>query len=240
MITTSLATPDGPMTADIAVPADPNGAGVVVVQEAFGVNGHIRDVARRLSESGYLAIAPHLFHRSGDPTPDYADIASALPHMAALTAVGLADDLRAAVAELTARGVPPARVGIVGFCMGGSVALFGAVTLPIGASVGFYGGGITTGRMGLEPLRDLAPKVQAPFLGHYGDEDAGIPVAQVEELRHALDVGSVPTQIVRYPDAGHAFHCDARPAAYREQAATAAWGRTLEWFGRYLGASDAG
>jgi len=239
LITTSLTTSDGPMDSDIAEPATPNGAGVVVIQEAFGVNDHIRDVASRLADAGYLAIAPHLFHRTGDPTPDYADIPSALPHMGALTGEGLTDDLHAAIGELALRGIPGSRVGIVGFCMGGSVALFAAATQPIGASVGFYGGGIASGRMGLDPLVDLAPKVSAPFLGQYGDDDTGIPVEQVEDLRSALESARVPTQIIRYPNAGHAFHCDARPAAYREQAATDAWARTLDWFGRYLGVGAA-
>jgi carboxymethylenebutenolidase len=123
--------------------------------------------------------------------------------------------------------------------MGGSVALFAATSVPIGASVGFYGGGIAAGRMGLEPLRDLAREVAAPFLGQYGDEDPGIPVDQVEELRAALASSSAPTGIIRYPRAGHAFHCDARPTLYRADAAQAAWDATLEWLDRYLAAAPA-
>jgi len=218
----------------VAEPATPRGAGVVVIQEAFGVNHHIASVADRLAAEGYVALAPHLFHRTGDPLVDYGDIPSALPHMAALTAAGLAEDLDVTVALFADYGLAAPQVGIVGFCMGGSVSLFAATHCALGAGVGFYGGGVTQGRMGLPPLLELAPSVKVPWLGQYGDTDPSIPVEQVEQLRAALATAPVPTEIVRYPEAGHAFHCDERPQAYHEPSARAAWARTLEWFDRYL------
>lgn len=234
MTVLTLHTPDGDMAADLAEPTTPNGAGVVVIQEAFGVTGYVRSVADRLAAAGYLAIAPHVFHRSGDPIIDYADFSAAAPHMSALTADGIAQDLDAAISALAERGVPPRGIGVIGFCMGGSVALSAATRSSIGAAVGFYGGGITQGRMGLPPLVEVAPAVVAPWLGQYGDDDPSIPVEQVESLRSALSRASVPTEIVRYPGAGHAFHCDERPAAYRPEAAAQAWQRALDWFARYL------
>lgn len=233
----TLTTTDGPMDVYVAEPASARGAGVVVIQEAFGVNHYVQSIADRLAVEGYVAVAPHLFHRTGDPLVDYGDISSALPHMGALTADGLAEDLDATVARFADYGIAGPRIGIVGFCMGGSVSLFAATHCALGAGVGFYGGGIAQGRMGLPALRELAPSVRAPWLGQYGDADLGIPVEQVEQLRAALATASVPTEIVRYPEAGHAFHCDERPGAYHEASARAAWTRTLEWFERYLAAA---
>jgi carboxymethylenebutenolidase len=218
----------------VSEPTNPRGAGVVVIQEAFGVNHHIQSVADRLAAEGYVALAPHLFHRTGDPLIDYADIGAAMEHVRALTGHGLAEDLGLTIGLYDSFGIAAAQIGVVGFCMGGSVSLFAATACPLGAAVGFYGGGVTQGRMGLPALLELAPKVMVPFLGQYGDADQSIPVEQVEQLRTALRAAPVPTQIVRYPGAGHAFHCDERPQSYHEASARAAWARTLDWFERYL------
>ena len=215
--------------------AEPDGAAlgaVVVIQEAFGVNNHIEDVTRRFAAAGYRAVAPHLFHRTGDPMLDYGNFQHVMPHMQALSEAGLTTDLGATFDYLGAAGFELPRVGVVGFCMGGSVA-FLAAHQPIGAAVSFYGGGVVEGRFGMPSLQDLAPRLRAPWLGLYGDLDQSIPVEHVELLREATAKASMPTEIVRYPDAGHGFHCDARDS-YHESSATDAWGRTLEWFGRYL------
>jgi len=208
--------------------------GVVVLQEAFGVNSHIRDVADRFAKAGYRAVAPHLFHRTGDPELSYADLSQALPHMQALSEKGLLADLRGAVSHLAGAGIPEDRVGVVGFCMGGSVAFLAATCLDLGAAVTFYGGGIVEGRMGFPPLLELAPAIRCPWLGLFGDKDPTIPVEHVEALREAVAKAPVPTQIVRYPEAGHGFHCDARPANYHGPSAKDAWQRTLDWLGHYL------
>ncbi len=236
MATRTLETSDGPMGVYVAEPANPRGAGVVVIQEAFGVNHHIQSVADRLAAEGYLALAPHLFHRTGDPLVAYGDIGAAMQHIGALTAAGLAEDLDLTVGLYDEYAIAAPQIGVVGFCMGGSVSLFAATHCALGAGVGFYGGGVVQGRMGLPPLLELAPKVKVPWLGQYGDNDQSIPVEQVEQLRAALRSAPVPTEIIRYPGAGHAFHCDERPESYHEPSATAAWARTLEWFERYLAA----
>lgn len=210
----------------------PNGA-VVVVQEAFGVNDHIKDVAQRFAAEGYRAVAPHFFHRSGDPEIPYDDFDTAMTHIRQLTEEGIVEDLEAAYGHLHDDGFEDARIAVVGFCMGGTVAFIEAHERELGAAVTFYGSGIADGRFGAPPLLELAPKLKTPWLGCYGDQDKGIPVEQVEALREAAAGAPVDTEIVRYPDAGHGFHCDAR-SAYHEPSARDAWSRTLAWLDQHL------
>jgi carboxymethylenebutenolidase len=213
----------------------PNGA-VIVIQEAFGVNDHMEDVTRRFASAGYRAVAPHLFYRTGDPALGYDDISKVMPHMQAVTQAGLSADIDATLGYLADAGFQPGRVGIVGFCMGGSVAFYAAVQYPLGAGVSFYGGGVASGRFGFPSQIDLAPQLQAPWLGMFGDQDQGIPVDEVEALRQAASKAPVATEVVRYADAEHGFHCDAR-ASYHRISAEDAWSRTLDWFGTYLAAT---
>jgi len=211
---------------------DPKG-GIVVVQEAFGVNDHIEDVARRFAAEGWLAVAPHLFHRSGDPKLGYGDMSQVMPHLQALRADGVLADVDAALDHLASAGIPARRTGIVGFCMGGTVALVTAARRDVGAAVTFYGGGVTEGRFGFDPLVEEATRLRAPWLGLYGDRDQGIPVEGVEQLRAAAASSGQETDIVRYPAAGHGFHCDQRDS-YEAKSAQDAWARTLAWFDRHL------
>ena len=232
--TVNVTTPDGEMPLyDVEPEGEATGA-VIVVQEAFGVNDHIEDVTRRFAGAGYRAVAPHLFYRSGDPRLGYDDINQVMPHMQKLSADGIYADLDATLGHLAAAGFEADRVGIVGFCMGGTVAFFGAVRYPLAAAVTFYGGGVAAGRFGFPSQIEVAAQLQAPWLGLYGDRDKGIPVAEVEQLRIATADAPVPTEIVRYADADHGFHCDVR-ASYHSDAAADAWRRTLDWFAKYLG-----
>ncbi len=233
--TLSVSTADGEMALYDAEPEGPPRAAVVVVQEAFGVNGHIEDVTRRFAGAGYRAVAPHLFHRSGDPVLDYSNFDAVMEHMGALSEAGLVGDLDATFGHLTAAGFELSRVGVVGFCMGGTVSFLAGATYGLGAAVTFYGGGVTEGRFGMASLVEMAPSLKTPWLGLYGDLDEGIPVQQVESLREAVGKAPVATEVVRYAEAGHGFHCDARDA-YHQASATDAWQRTLDWFDRHLGA----
>jgi carboxymethylenebutenolidase len=217
----------------VHAPTTPPKGGVIVVQEAFGVNEHIEDICRRFAAEGYLAVAPHLFHRTGDPKLGYVDMAPVMEHMGKLHAAEVMDDIDAALAHLAAAGIPLSKTGVVGFCMGGTVALVVAAQRDVGAGITFYGGGVREGRFGFRSLLEEAPALRAPWLGLFGDRDRGIPVADVEELRAAAATAAQPTEVVRYPEAEHGFHCDAR-VSYNEAAATDAWQRTLDWFGRYL------
>jgi carboxymethylenebutenolidase len=230
----TLTTADGDMPAYVATPAGDARGGIVVVQEAFGVTPHIQSICRRLAEAGYVAIAPALFHRIGSPVLDYGDFDAVLPAMTSLTAGGIETDLDAAFAELKRRGSASARTGIVGFCMGGTVALFAATQWVLGAAVTFYGGGVSRGRFGFPSFLDIAADLQTPWLGFYGDLDQGISVDEVEALRRVAAAAKVPTEVVRYAEAGHGFNNDDRPDAFHAASAADAWSRTLAWFDTYL------
>lgn len=232
-MTETMATPDGPMAIGVAEPTGERRGGVVLFQEAFGVNGHISSVADRLAAAGYLTVVPHLYHRTGDPVVGYGEYSTLAPHMQALDEPGLLADVDAALARLEEAGVAPAATGVIGFCMGGTVAFLAAVRRRLGAAVTFYGGGVGTGRFGLPPLVELAAEIQTPWLGLYGDRDQSIPVADVEALRSAAAGATVATELIRYPEAGHGFHCDER-TDYHEPSATDAWARALEFFHRHL------
>lgn len=237
--TISVPTPDGPMDLYEALPDagdEPRGA-VVVIQEAFGVNEHIQDVTRRFAAEGYHAVAPHLFHRAGGGTVPYGDFAKVLPFYQDLDDSKVLMDVDAALGYLRTSGPWTDRqIGIVGFCFGGRVTFLVAVRRALGAGVGFYGGGIVTARFPQFPaLVDEAAGLQTPWLGLFGDLDQSIPVDDVERLRTELDekAASVDHAVVRYPHAGHGFHCNARDSYHRESAVDG-WQRTLAWFVSHL------
>ena len=219
-----------------AVPeGTPRGA-VVVIQEAFGLNGHIEDVTRRFAAAGYHAVAPDLFHRAGGGTAEYGDFETVMKLYEGLTSdAPILVDVNAALDQARAAGFSDTQIGIVGFCFGGRVTFLTALEQQIGAAVGFYGGGIVTGRFPQFPtLVDRASSLQTPWLGLFGDLDGSIPVEDVEALRTALKAASIDTDIVRYADAKHGFNCDVREE-YNATAAADAWQRTLDWFERHLG-----
>jgi carboxymethylenebutenolidase len=233
--TQTIQTPDGPMDVFDVVPDRTASGAVVVIQEAFGVNDYVRDVTRRFAGAGYHAVAPTMFHRAGGGTAPYDDFSKVMPLFRGVSDAGIVIDVDATVAHLRQAGFDDSRIGIVGFCFGGRVTFLVATRRKLGAAVGFYGGGIVTQRLPLfEPLIGDAARLATPWLGLFGDEDAGIPVADVEQLRETLArEATVAHEIVRYPGAEHGFHCDRRPA-YREAAATDGWKRTLDWLHRHL------
>lgn len=235
--TVQLSTTDGDMGLYVARPDTQAKAAVVVVQEAFGVNDHIEDVTRRFAAEGYLAVSPHLFHRSGDPKFGYTDISQVMPHMQALSEAGITADLDATLEYLTGQGYSSNRIGIVGFCMGGTVAFAASTRYELGAGVSFYGGGVTEGRFGFPAQTEIATDLKCPWLGLYGDLDQSIPVEDVEALREAVSRSAVDTEVVRYGEAGHGFHCDSRES-YHDASAKDAWGRCLGWFASHLGATS--
>lgn len=230
-----LPTPDGSMDVYEAYPeGEPKGA-IIVVQEAFGVNDHIQDVTRRFAAEGYLAVAPAFFHRAGGGTAPYDDFSKVMPLFEGISDDGILADVDATVAHLEASGYDPPRIGIVGFCFGGRVTFLTAARRKLGAAVTFYGGGIVNASpLGLSALVGEAADLRTPWLGMFGDLDKGIPVDDVEVLRSAVGDAEVAAEIVRYADADHGFHCDAREAYHRESAEDA-WKRTLGWFATHLG-----
>jgi carboxymethylenebutenolidase len=229
-------TADGPIRLYEAVPPGPPRGAILVVQEAFGVNPHIEDVTRRAAAAGYHAVAPDFFHRSGEgAVVEYGKFEKVLEYFQALGSDdGVLMDVEAGLNHLRGAGFTDQQIGVVGFCFGGRVSFLTALQFVLGASVGFYGGGIVTGRFPQFPaLVERTPTLQTPWLGLFGDQDGSIPVDDVEQLRTALKSAKVPTEIVRYPDAGHGFHCDQRDD-YRADDARDAWSRALAWFDAHL------
>jgi carboxymethylenebutenolidase len=207
---------------------------LVVLQEAFGVNAHIRKVCDEFGQDGFFVVAPHLFHRNESPEIPYDDFPAAMAEVGALTADGLRNDLIATMSFLKGLGYQKQNIGVVGYCMGGSVAFFANTLDTVGASVSYYGGGVETGRFGLPSLIELASSLKAPWLGNYGDQDQGIPVEQLDALSDALATSAYETDLIIYEGGQHGFNCDGRPAVYNEELATLAREKTLEFFRSHL------
>jgi carboxymethylenebutenolidase len=204
---------------------------VLVVQEIFGVHEYIKDVCRRLAKAGYLAVAPALFAREGDVS-QMTDIKKILDTVVAkVPDAQVLSDLDATAAWAGQHSGNTGRLGITGFCWGGRIAwLYAAHDPKLKAAVAWYGR-LTGNKDALHPQQpmELVTSLRAPVLGLYGAADQGIPVKSVEAMRSALKSARSASEIVIYPDAGHAFHADYRPS-YRPGPAKDGWNRMLRWF----------
>ena len=213
----------------------PRGA-VIVVHEIFGLNPHIREVAARLAQAGFIAIAPDFFTREGTPPKlEGSNFAPVMEFVGKVTDAQIMADIEAGTAFLQKRKDANGKVGIVGFCWGGRVSMLSAANVSeLKAAVAFYGRitGTPNDNQPKNPL-DLAAKITVPLMGHFGEKDGGIPVADVDKLRAALKEGKRPAELFVYDGAGHAFHNDTRES-YRKEAAELAWKRTLEWFSLHI------
>ncbi|MGA8143899.1 MAG: dienelactone hydrolase family protein [Candidatus Acidiferrales bacterium] len=223
----TLAVDDGSsMQAIVARPAEKGTyPGMLVFQEAFGVNAHIRDVVQRIAREGYVAIAPELFHRSAPPGFEvgYDDFRPAMPHMQALTQEGLSDDIVASYEWLRDSGhVIPERCGSIGFCMGGRGSFLANATVPLRASISFYGGSIAPA------LLPRAAQLHAPMLFFWGALDKHIPQEQIRSVIDAVKAAGKPYINVEISDADHGFFCDARPS-YNPVAAKEAWSLSVSF-----------
>jgi carboxymethylenebutenolidase len=194
---------------------------VIVLQEWWGLNDHIKDVADRFAGAGFVALAPDLYHGQVASEPDEAR----------KLVMGL--DLPRAVHEMVAAvnylcGRADVRtIGAIGFCMGGSLALLLASKTPrLGAVASFYGG--------RQLDDDDLMRIACPILAVYGGQDQGIPPALIEHQREIWTRTNVPHEIIVYTDAGHAFFNDTRPQAYDPSAASDVWERTLAFFHKQL------
>ena len=222
-----------------AAPADKKNLPVIlVIHEVFGVHEYIADTARRFAKAGYLAIAPELYARQGDPT-EYGEIAKLMAEVVAkVPDEQVMADLDGAVRWAGVNGGNLAKVGITGFCWGGRITwLYAEQSKNVKAAVAWYGRlvGTPSALLPTNPL-DLAASLKAPVLGLYGGHDGGIPLATVNQMKAALaDAGAKgnaaakASKFVVYPDAPHAFHADYRPS-YRKEAAADGFKRALEWF----------
>ena len=209
---------------------------VLVVQEIFGVHAYIQDVCRRLAHEGYLAIAPELFFRQGNPAAidNVAEIISAI--VSKVPDAQVMADLDACAAWAPGQGGNPAQLAITGFCWGGRITwMYAAHNPQLKAGVAWYGrlDGAPADNTPQHPI-DVAAALHAPVLGLYGGQDQGIPVEDVDMMRDALTAAASPSEIVLYPDAPHAFHADYRPS-YRSAEAADGWERLLAWLRQHAG-----
>ncbi|HJV51567.1 MAG TPA: dienelactone hydrolase family protein [Noviherbaspirillum sp.] len=207
---------------------------ILVVSEIFGVHEHIADIARRFAKQGYLALAPDLFVRQGDPAsygsiPELMkEVVSKVPDAQVMT------DLDACVAWAKDNGGSVDKLGITGFCWGGRIVwLYCAHNPKVKAGVAWYGRlvGDKSERTPAQPV-DIAAALKVPVLGLYGGKDTGIPLDTVEKMKGELAKGRSQSEIVVFPNSGHAFNADYRPS-YVEADAKEAWQRCLAWFRKH-------
>ncbi|MGP0040424.1 MAG: dienelactone hydrolase family protein [Rhodomicrobium sp.] len=210
---------------------------VLVAMEIFGLHEYIKDVVRRLAKFGAFAVAPDYYFRSGVDLTKLTDFKELMPIVNAKPDAELLSDLDATVAWAKSQGGDTSRLGIVGFCRGGrTVWLYAAHSDALKAGVAFYGSLVdpqNPKNPGLpkSPF-ELVPEMKAPVLGLYGEEDQGIPAAQVEAMKAALKAAGKTAEFKIYPGAGHAFHADYRPS-YRQKAAEDGWKQMEAWFKKY-------
>lgn len=208
----------------LARPASGSGPGVIVIQEWWGLVDHIKALADRFAAEGFFALAPDLYHGDSTTSPDDAGrLMMALDIERAISELGGAEQVL-----LGLDGIRGSTVGVVGFCMGGRLALAAACKRPqIGACVNFYG---------VHPnvSLDLAG-LRAPVLGLFGENDGFVAQEDVRKLEHELQQAGKSATFHVYPGADHAFFNDSRPDVYNEEAAGDAWNRTLDFFREHLG-----
>lgn len=212
----------GEMPADLHLPPDGRGPGIVLFQEIFGVTDYIDARARDLAGLGYVVLVPHIYWRQGDPVISGDD---ALPQ--AMAALGKVDwdtavaDGVAAVAALRERAEVSGPTGVFGFCFGGGLAFAVAAADDPDFLVSYYGSALPN-------LLDAVAHVQAPSLHHFGLDDAYIPAETVQRIVRVLAAGPATTTALTYDDAGHAFD-NPLPAFHHAEASRHAWDNTVRW-----------
>ena len=209
----------------LCAPPSGSGPGVVVIQEWWGLVDHIKEVCDRFAAEGFVALAPDLYHGKTTKSPDEAG-----KLMMAMRIDEAEKDLRAAADYLSIQdSTTSKKVGVVGFCMGGALALYTATRNPkIGACVVFYGG-----HPNVKP--DL-PNLHAPMLGLYAERDGFVTPDSVRELERKLNDLGKQVEVKIYPDADHAFFNDSRPEVFNADAAADSWQRTIEFLRENLAA----
>lgn len=213
----------------------PRTPGVVVIQQIWGVDAHIRDVVRRLAKSGYIAIAPLLFDREHPPDGDGAtDVAPFSAIATTMFAQGFVPTDVLAAHDWLRTQAHDASLGIVGFCMGGGIVLQSIIDSKAFAAASMFYGSVRPGTNPKDPTTastfDFTDRISTPLLGSFGARDTSIKAEDVEAMFARLPA---PHAVKIYDEAGHAFFDDTR-ARYVPSAAADAWTRTLAWFARYL------
>src|SRR5215470_4214341 len=228
---------DGEMPAYFARPAGVTNPPVILVaMEIFGLHEYIKDVTRRLGKLGAFAVAPDYYFRKGEDLTKITDIPKLMPIVNTKPDAELFADLDATVAWAKSQGGDTNRLGIMGFCRGGrTVWEYAAHNKDLKAAVAFYGSLVDPdAQKAIWPKSptQLASEVKAPVLGLYGEADQGIPVAQVEAMKSALQGAGKTFEFKIYPGAPHGFHADYRPS-YRKEAADDAWQQMTAWFKKH-------
>lgn len=210
---------------------------IVVLQEIFGVNEHIRDVTERLAREGFVAIAPAIYQRL---TPGFEigytpeDVTLGRHYKDQTKAEELLGDIAATITYLKTLPQVEERIGVIGFCFGGHVAYLAATLPDVHATASFYGAGIPTMIPGGgNPTITRTAAIQHTIHLFFGLDDASIPPAHIAQIESALKQHQVDYQIFRYPGAQHGFFCDRRPS-YSPEAAADAWSRVLTLFRAHL------
>jgi carboxymethylenebutenolidase len=230
-----------PMQGYLAVPEGPGPfPAVIVIEEIFGVNAHIRDVTERVAREGYVAIAPDIHHRETQPgwelPYDESGMKQGMALIPKLSADGAIADLTGTINFLRARKeVKGDAIGCMGFCIGGHVAYLAAVATDVKATASFYGGGVASYGLGApQPTVTRSGEIKGRILCLFGGKDSMISAEQVETVKKALAAGHVRHEVVVYPDCSHAFFRDAAPAVYHKASAEDAWKRVKALFAEEL------
>lgn len=216
------------MQATVSTPKQKSSAAVIVLQEAFGVNDHIKDLTRCFAEAGYIAIAPELYHRTAAPgfVCGYTTFQTeAMPHFSAMTDKGIQQDVQACYDWLLATHKSQC-IAAIGYCMGGRAAFVANASTALSCAISYYGGRIAANNL------NLAPEQKSPLLFFWGGLDKNIPPTQIASLNQALTSAQKKFTCVEFSDADHGFFCDERPA-YNEVAARQAWALTLQFLKEY-------
>jgi carboxymethylenebutenolidase len=233
--TVQLNTSDGKMDVYVAQPkGGGDHPGVVVIQEAFGVNDHIKKVTDRIAAEGYVAVAPDIYHRESERVIPYAEMPKAIAALQRVVDGKAMEDVGAAIAHLKAQGnAKSGSIGVIGFCMGGRLTYLTAAhhAKDIKCAVPYYGGGIPMGNP--SPL-SRTKEIKCPMYLFFGAKDQLIPKEHVDQIKAELTANRVPYQLEVYPDAGHGFFCDDRAMSYNEGAAKDAWEKTRSFFAQHL------
>lgn len=242
-----LLTPEGEMGVYQVRPDGPVRGALIIIHGAFGPNAHVDELGRRFAGYGYQTLVPNLYHRTTKTVLDRGEMVDVesvervcRPHLSRLSTSTCSQDLAASIEHLRAAGFEDRQIGVVGFCLGGPVAFLAGVRWKLGAVVSFYGGSaVAVANMGFErsPI-EMASELQSPYLGLFGDHDATTPIAEIEELRAALRSAKVPSEIIRYPYAGHGFHEDDLPELYIREAALDGERRAFDWLDRHIAAKS--
>ena len=209
----------------LATPKQGTGPGVIVIQEWWGLVDHIKDVCDRFADEGFVALAPDMYHGKTTKSPDEAG-----KLMMALRIDQAEKDLGGAVQYLlTLDSMTSRKIGVIGFCMGGALALYTATkNQNIGACIVFYG---------IHPnVKPDLPNLNAPVLGIFGEKDRSVPPAAVHELESKIKNLGKQVEMKIYPGADHAFFNDTRPEVYKTEAAADAWQRTIAFLRQHLSA----